>query len=180
MSSFFIAPPSLHRLRRRLLAAGPGVAAEILREAGFATGEALIDRWNIRVAEQTGVHDASQLDAAWFGPLLADLCRELGWGTLSTATVGNHALLLSSPDWAEAEPGSTEHPGCYFSCGCLAAFLSELAAAQLAILEVECHSNGGGHCRFLAGSPETLAAVYDLVAAGRSWREGFAPADLPN
>jgi V4R domain-containing protein len=156
------------------------VASEILKEAGFATGESLIDAWNARVAEQTGLRDAAQLDAAWFGPLLEELCCSLGWGTLSAATVGTHALLLSSPDWAEAEPGSTEHPGCYFSCGCLAAFLSELAAAPLAILEVECRSNGGGHCRFLAGSPETLAAVYDLVAAGRSWREGFLPTELPN
>lgn len=179
MISFRIASSSLHRLRHRLSAAGPGVAADILKDAGFATGESMIAAWQAEVAARTGVGDSARLDAAWFGPLLQELCVGFGWGTLTTTVVGGHALLLSAPDWAEAEPRSGEHPGCHFSCGCLAAFLSGLAGAPLAVLEVECRTTGGSHCRFLAGSPETLAAVYDLVAAGRSWREGFDAADLP-
>ena len=179
MISFSIAPASLHRLRRRLLAAGPGVAAAILQEAGFASGEALSTEWRVRVTERTGVGDVGQLDANWFGPLLGELCASLGWGTLTAATVADRALLLSSGDWAEAEPQSTEHAGCYFTCGCFAAFLSAQAGAPLAVLEVECRSAGRSECRFLAGSAETLAGVYDLVAAGRSWREAFAPEELP-
>jgi hypothetical protein len=179
MISFRIAPASIHRLRRRLSAAGPGVAADILKDAGFATGESMVEAWQREVAARTGVGDSSRLDAAWFGPLLQELCSSFGWGTLTTAVVGSHAVLLSAPDWGEAEPGSSEHPGCHFSCGCLAAFLSGLAGAPLAVLEVECRSAGGSHCRFLAGSPETLAGIYDLVAAGRTWREGFDATDLP-
>ena len=179
MITFAIAPASLHRLRRRLLAAGPGVAATILQDAGFATGESLSVAWHARVTERTGVEDAGQLDANWFGPLLGELCASLGWGTLTTASVADRGLLLSSTDWAEAEPASAEHPGCYFTCGCLAAFLTAQAGAPLAVLEVECRSCGGGQCRFLAGSADTLAAVYDLVAAGRGWREAFAPNELP-
>jgi hypothetical protein len=180
MITFSIAPASLHRLRRRLLAAGPGVASAILQDAGFATGESLSTIWRARVTERTGVDDAGQLDAEWFGPLLGELCRGLGWGTLVTAPIADRALILASDDWAEAEPASAEYPGCYFTCGCLAAFLTAQAGVPLAVLEVECRSSGATHCRFLAGSGETLAAVYDLVAAGRNWREAFVPGDLPD
>jgi hypothetical protein len=180
MITFSIAPASLHRLRRRLLAAGPGVAATILQDAGLATGESLSAAWRARVAERTGVDDAGQLDAAWFGPLLGELCSGLGWGRLVTAPIGNRALLLTSGDWAEAEPATAEYPGCYFSCGCLAAFLTAQAGAPLAVLEVECRSSGSSDCCFLAGSAETLAAVYDLVAAGRNWRDAFLPEELPD
>ena len=179
MTTFRIAPSSLHRLRRRLLSAGPGVAAEILQDAGFATGEAMFGAWNVRVAERTGVEDSGQLDANWFGPLFTELCANLGWGSVAVDRLGDRALLLSSPDWAEAEPVSTDHAGCYFSCGCFAAFLTAQAGAPLAVLEVECRSCGGEQCRFLAGSAETLAAIYDLIAAGRPWREGFAPEEIP-
>ena len=74
MFSFAIAPASLHRLRRRLLAAGPGIAAEIMQDAGFATGEALDAAWTAQVAERTGVVDTGGLDADWFGPMLAEVC----------------------------------------------------------------------------------------------------------
>jgi hypothetical protein len=180
MISFTIAAASLHRLRRRLLAAGPGTAAAILQDAGFATGESLSAMWRARVTERTGVDDAGELDADWFGPLLGELCGNLGWGTLTADAVADRALLLRSGDWAEAEPDTAEHPGCYFSCGCLAAFLTAQAGAPLAVLEVECRSCGHAKCLFLAGSAETLAAVYDLVAAGRNWREAFASDELPS
>src|SRR5262245_52710844 len=138
MINFSLAPESLHRLRRRLLAAGPGVAAEILQDAGFATGEALFRQWTAEVAVQTGVADTGELDRAWFGVLLSEQCRRLGWGTLTAAAIAERALLFSAPDWREAEPGSTDHPGCYFTCGCFAAFLTAQAGAALAVLEVEC------------------------------------------
>lgn len=179
MPDFAIAPASLHRIRRRLQATGAGAAAEILQEAGFATGEALFERWRNRVAERTGLDDAGQLDHRWFGPLLDELCVGLGWGSLSVTAIGHHALLLEAGDWAEAEPGSSHHPACHFSAGCFAAFLTAQAGAPLAVLEVECRSRGDDVCRFLAGSAATLAASYDLLAAGRPWRDAFARDDLP-
>jgi V4R domain len=180
MISFSIAPTSLHRLRRRLLAAGPGVAAEILQDAGFATGQELFTEWCVRVTARTGIDDAGRLDVIWFGPLLAEVWGRLGWGTLTVTAVADRALLLSSHDAAEAESRSSQHPGCYFTCGCLAAFLTAQAGTALAVLEVECRSSGGDRCRFLAGSSETLAAVYDLIAAGGNWREAFLPNELPD
>jgi hypothetical protein len=179
MISFAIAPMSLHRLRRRLLAAGPGVAAEILQDAGFASGQELHAAWCARVAARTGLDDAGRLDAGWFGPMFAEVCDSLGWGSLAVAGVADRALLFSSRDWKEAEAGGSEHPACYFTCGCLAAFLTAQAGAALAVLEVECRSSGGDQCRFLAGSAATLASVYDLIAAGGMWREAFLPDELP-
>ena len=179
MINFTIAPTSLHRLRRRLLAAGPGVAAEILQDAGFASGQELYAAWCMRVATRTGLDDAGRLDAGWFGPMLAEVCDGLGWGSLAVAGVADRAVLFSSRDWREAEAGSSEHPGCYFTCGCLAAFLTAQAGATLAVLEVECRSSGSDQCQFLAGSAETLASVYDLIAAGGIWREAFLPNELP-
>jgi hypothetical protein len=151
----------------------------VLQDAGFATGEALFDRWRNRVAERTGLDDATGLDARWFGPFLDELCVDLGWGSITVTALGEQALLLEAGDWAESEPGTSEHPACHFSCGCFAAFLTAQAGAPLAVLEVECRSRNDDACRFLAGSAETLAAVYDLLAAGGSWREAFPVEELP-
>ncbi len=179
MPIFAIAPTSLHRLRHRLDASGEGVAARLLQEAGFATGEAFFERWRNRVAERTGLDDARRLDVRWFGPLLDELCIDLGWGSLTATLLGSRALLLEAGEWAEAEPGGAAHPACHFSCGCLAAFLTAQAGAPIGVLEVECRSRGDDACRFLAGSSASLAVVYDLLAAARSWREAYAAEELP-
>lgn len=180
MSLFTIAPESLHRLRRRLHDSAPAAAADLLQDAGFASGEALSERWRNRVAERTGLDDARTLDLRWFGPLLDELCVGLGWGSLTATPLGDRALLLEAGDWAEAEPGSSDRPSCHFSCGCFAAFLTGQAGAPIGVLEVECRSHDAEACRFLAGSSETLAAVYDLLAAGRSWRDAFGQDELPD
>jgi hypothetical protein len=147
-----------------------------MQDAGFITGEALIDEWRARLHRRSGVTSAARLDARWFGPLFGEVCTALGWGALEVEPIGEQAILFRAADWYESEPDSTEHPGCYFTCGCLAAFLTAQAGAPIAILEVECRSCGDTECRFVAGSAETLAAVYDIVAAGGPWRAAFDPA----
>lgn len=174
MSTFTIAPASLHRLSQELREAGSATAARILHEAGFAAGETVAALWRNRIAEQTGLEDAGRLDSRWFGPLLDQLCVDLGWGSLSVSDLGDEAMLLESGDWAEASVGSATVPACHFTAGALAAFLSSQAGAPLAVLEVECRSAGHDACRFVAGSSEMLAVAWDLLAAGRDWREAFA------
>ena len=169
-----IAPASLHRLRQQLHAHDPVTAAKFLHEAGFATGEAFAAAWSERLVERTGLDDPTQLDARWFGPLLAEVATEFGWGTLELHELGDEALSLESTDWAEALPDTSNHPACHFTAGALAAFLSAQAGTPIAVLEVECRSAGGDRCRFAAGSPEMLAVVWDLLAAGGDWREAFA------
>ncbi len=179
MSSMRIAPSSLHRLRRRLAPLGPAEGAAILQEAGFATGEALATAWRNRVAERTGLEDPALLDTRWFGPLLDELCVTLGYGSLAVTSLGDSVMLLESGDWAEAEPGQAGSPGCHFSCGCLAAFLTEQAGAPLGVLEVECRTAGDAACRFLAAGEATLAQVIDLQVAGGDWRDAMPGADVP-
>ena len=173
MPVFALAPASIHRLRRRLDASGEGVASAILQDAGFATGEALHNRWKNRVAERTGLDDAGNLDVRWFGPMLDELFTDLGWGSVSVTMVGDTALLLEAGAWAESEAGATTLPSCHFSCGCFASFLTAQAGSSIAVLEVECRSRGDDACRFLAASAATLGEVYDLLAAGRSWRDAY-------
>ena len=169
-----IAPASLHRLRQQLHAHDPVAAAKLLHEAGFATGELFAESWNARLAERAGLDDPAQLDTRWFGKLLAEVAAEFGWGTLQITELGDEAVTLDSGDWAEALPDTSSHPACHFTTGALAAFLSAQAGSTMAVLEVECRSSGAEQCRFAAGSPEMLAQVWDLMAAGGDWREAFA------
>jgi hypothetical protein len=43
----------------------------------------------------------------------------------------------------------------------------------MAVMEVECRSCNQARCRFLAGSQETLQAVYDAMSDGRDYREAL-------
>jgi len=43
----------------------------------------------------------------------------------------------------------------------------------VAVMEVECRSRGDARCRFLAGSPDTLSALYDRMAQGSSYSEAL-------
>jgi hypothetical protein len=38
-------------------------------------------------------------------------------------------------------------------------------------MELECRTRNDSRCRFLAGSPQTLQAVYDAMSAGRDYRD---------
>jgi len=48
--------------------------------------------------------------------------------------------------------------------------LGRLAGEYVAVMEIECRSRGDERCRFLAGSAETLQAVYEGVSDGRDYR----------
>ncbi len=171
MPTIAVSPASLHRLRQRLLAAGDATAAAILHDAGFATGEAMAERWQSYIERRTGLATPGDLDMRWFGPLLADLCEELGWGRLTVEELDSGAMTCSSRDWSEAEPGTSNRPSCHFTAGILAAFFTSLAGASIGVLEVECRSAGDESCRFLVGSTDVVAAAYDLVLAGGNWAD---------
>lgn len=179
MSALMITAGSLHRLRRQLDAAGGGMAAAMLQEAGHATGEAMHEHWRNRIAERTGLDDAGNLDVRWFGPMLDELCVDRGWGSVTVTLMGDRALLLESGNWAEADPSSANAPSCHFSCGCLAAFLGAQAGTLVGVLEVECRSRGDAACRFLATSPASAIDIQDLIAAGGSWRDAYPADALP-
>lgn len=170
MSLFQISPESLRQLRRGL----PGHdGANLLHQAGFATGQALAAEWRARIRERTALEDPALLDQRWFGPLLSELCEQLGWGSVEVESPGDQALLISSTQWAESDPDGADIPSCHFTAGALASFLTSQAGAPLAVLEVECRSCGAASCRFLAGSPELVSLAWDLLAAGGDWRDAL-------
>jgi predicted hydrocarbon binding protein len=162
---------TLHRLRAILERDLGEQAGPVLQEAGYAAGDELYDAWSGWLAERTGVSDPGDLDAVHLSRLLGDFFRGLGWGQLSVERIGA-ALAVDANQWAEAMPDPEAYtPSCHVTSGIFAGLLGRLADHHVAVLEVECRTRGDDHCRFLAGSPETLQAVYEAVNAGRDYRE---------
>ena len=108
------------------------------------------------------------------GEALAEFFAELGWGELTAQALGPAVLALDSTEWAEAlDEGRGEFPSCHLTCGLLADFFGRLSDGLVAVMEVECRSRGDARCRFLAGAPETLSAVYDRMAQGSSYTDAL-------
>jgi len=146
-------------------------AAPALQEAGFAAGEDLYEAWATWVNTRAGVPDPGQLGAEHLSQLLSEFYADLGWGHLAVQRMGA-ALAVDAEDWAEADPAArAAGPSCHVTAGVLAGMFGRLAGEHVAVLEIECRSRGDARCRFLAGAPETLQAVYDGVNAGRDYRE---------
>jgi len=146
-------------------------AATALQEAGYAAGEDLYEAWAAWVNKRAGLTDPGQLGAEHLSQLLSEFYADLGWGHLSVQRLGA-ALAVDAADWAEADPDAgTAAPSCHVTSGVLAGMLGRLAGEHVAVMEIECRSRGDTHCRFLAGAPETLQAVYDGVNEGRDYRD---------
>jgi predicted hydrocarbon binding protein len=161
----------LHRLRSVLERDLGDQAAPVLQEAGYAAGDDLWEAWSRWLKKRTGVTDPSQLDERHLSEQLGGFFASLGWGTLSVSRIGA-ALAVDATEWAEADPSSgAVTPACYVTAGILAGLLGRLAGENVAVMEIECRSRGDERCRFLAGSPDTLQAVYDGASAGRDYRE---------
>lgn len=158
---------SRHALERDL---GEGAAA-CLQEMGYAAGEELYQGFTAWLPRHAGVKGVEALDADALGDVLSAFFEEAGWGSLTLERLGEAGLALSSPDWAEAEPGSNAAaPSCHFTSGLLADFLTRLAGGDpVAIMEVECRSRDDARCRFFAGAPDTLDALYQAMSAGEDY-----------
>jgi hypothetical protein len=48
-----------------------------------------------------------------------------------------------------------------------------MSGDAVAVMEVECRSRGDGRCRFLAGSPDTMATLYDRMAQGMGYADAL-------
>lgn len=170
MSSLTIAPGSLRQVRERLLTLDPDRAPEWLRAAGTETGALLLRHFQARLAHRTGLDDPALLDARWLGPLLGESLAETGWGAASLVDLGDDAILLDAPEWAESGSGAPAGSGCHFSVGMLTALFSGLAGTPVAVVEVECRATGASACRFAVGADDMAAVWRDVVAAGGDWR----------
>jgi predicted hydrocarbon binding protein len=150
------------------------VAAVCLQEAGYAAGEQMYESFRAWLPTFASVQDPAELDASALGDVLSAFFEELGWGQLTIAPAGRTALAITSPNWAEAEPGeNVSLPSCYIASGLFADFMGRLSGTPVAVMEVECRSMNQPHCRFLVGAPETMEAVYDALASGSDYESAL-------
>jgi len=164
---------ALHVTRQALLE-DLGEAGEArLQEIGFAAGEEVYNRFCQWLPGATGVSDPADLDSDKLTDVLSEFFGSLGWGPVTVERVGKSGLYVSSDAWAEADPaGGADYPSCYFSTGLFASFLTCLAGGgAVGAMELECRTSGDARCRFLAGSPETLDAVYQAMTEERDFEE---------
>jgi predicted hydrocarbon binding protein len=145
----------------------PDQAIAILQEAGYAAGEGLYRAF-------VAVNDPTDLDADLLAETLSEFFTSGGWGTMTMRPVGTGALALDSSDWAEAEPGTSQTPMCFFSAGMLADFLGRLSGEPVSVMEVECRCRGDARCRFLSATPEVLQRVYEGMTEGRTYEEALS------
>jgi predicted hydrocarbon binding protein len=161
---------ALHQLRASLERDTGLQGATYLQEAGFAGGEEVFQAFSSWLKASYGLDQPAQLDVRHLGSMLDKFFQESGWGPLSMTALGPAAVALDSTDWSEAGPaGSSSYPSCHLTSGMLADFLSRVSGGLVGVMEVECRSRGDARCRFLAGAPESLEAVYSAMAEGESY-----------
>ncbi|HEX6063704.1 MAG TPA: V4R domain-containing protein [Longimicrobiales bacterium] len=151
----------LSALRQALTAeVGPDTAARALRAAGHAAGDA----WYPRI---DGNDEAGAVSESRFWRRLSQLFHSHGWGSLTHEAVHPGVGALDANDWVEARPEAGEsRPSCFFTTGLLANLLGNAAGSDVAVMEVECRSQGDPRCRFLFGSADALNALYARVSSG--------------
>jgi predicted hydrocarbon binding protein len=164
----------IHQLRAALERDTGLQAASYLQEAGFAGGEELFHEFGDWLVATRGVEHAGDLDVQFLSEVLSQFFSEQGWGELTASPLGPAVLALDSAEWAEASDESRgEFPSCHVTCGLLADFFGRLSEGLVAVMEVECRSRGDARCRFLAGAPETLSALYDRMAQGSGYADAL-------
>jgi len=164
----------LHQLRTALERDTGLQASTYLQEAGFAGGEELYAEYAEWLLSTRGVERPADLDVQFLSEALSEFFADQGWGKLEATPLGPAILALDSSEWAEAaDEGRGEFPSCHLTCGLLADFFGRLSDGLVAVMEVECRSRGDARCRFLAGSPDTLSALYDRMAQGSSYSEAL-------
>src|SRR5687768_7157813 len=143
---------SLAALRRSLaLEVGADAAARALSAAGHAAGDALFPQL-AAAPDEGATASVNGVSEAAFWRRLSNLFSTRGWGILGHAPVHQGIGSLESADWVEADnEAGAARPSCFFSTGMLANVLGNAAGAPIAVLEVECRSQGDARCRFLFG-----------------------------
>ena len=163
---------ALRQLHQSLERDAADYAINILQEAGFAAGEGVYNAFRAWLSSR-GLARPEDIDAAQLNELLSAFFQSTGWGTMTLGPLSGATLAVDTNDWAEAEPGSTQMPMCFFSAGMLADFLGRLSGETVAVMEVECRSKSDARCRFLSASPETLNAVYERMAQGTPYEQAL-------
>ncbi|HUG00944.1 MAG TPA: V4R domain-containing protein [Longimicrobiales bacterium] len=149
----------LSALRSAVHAACDGdAAARSLQRAGVALGRAIY-------ADIARAGDPAALAPAEFWERALDALRERGWGDYVHRSVHAGAGELATSNGAEVTSRGSR-PDCFLSAGLIAGLLAGVDAGPVAVLEVECRSQGDAECRFLFGGRDTIAAVHSALLRG--------------
>ncbi len=167
-----LGPAALVSLRESLARTLGDQAAPLMQEVGYASGPEMFQSFKSWLNARAGIADPGELDASFLGPMVSDFFEEKGWGAVAIEKLGDSALAIDATQWAEAGSETTAAvPSCHLTTGLLAAFLTELAEDDVAVMQVECLTCGDDRCRFLAGSPAALQRVFDAMMQGRPYSE---------
>ncbi len=121
-----------------------------------------------------GGEPLSALSLNRFWTALDRYFRETGWGHIEHQQVTEGVGAILARNWAESDPHESRGaPGCHISTGLLAELLSRVAGHPVAVMEVDCRSQGDDYCRFLFGSPTTLLLVHQRIAHAGSLDEAL-------
>jgi predicted hydrocarbon binding protein len=160
-------------LRRLSGTAESTAGVESLRDAGHAGGAALYSAFSETVRAGGG-GDPSEMPLEEFSSRASAFFAEAGWGSVTLRSSHDALAVIDIEKCWEAD---ARGGGCHVTTGVLAGFLSPLADYPLAVMEVECGSEGSATCRFLAGNAEMLDDAYQRLVAGESW-ETIGAGDL--
>jgi len=160
MGDVILPAGGLAELRRAIEEASPENGVRALREAGRRlAGDA-----EVAIAERGGA-PLPALPLATFWTELGRYFDEAGWGTIEHDRLNAGVGAIVAADWAEADPTENRGaPGCHLTTGLLAELLTRAVGQPVAVMEVDCRSQGDGTCRFLVGSPTTLLLVHKKLA----------------
>ena len=162
-------------LRQSALAANAGAAVlpvDAIRDAGHAAGTALYDHFGAWLAEQGEAHP-DRLSDERFPWLLEAFFHAIGWGRVELQPLSEAVMALDVSDWGEAAGAGG---GCLVSTGLYSGFFSRLAGAPMSVLEVEAPHTGPGRARFLLGSIDVLAYVWEAMERGIAYDRAAASA----
>lgn len=155
----------LDSLRRSTQHAPPAIPVDVVRDAGFAAGEALFDHFSAWLTDRSEQGPDSLVDER-FPILLREYFFETGWGLLQLSPLSEAVMVLDGNSWGEA---GGDAGGCPVSTGIFAGFFGRLADGPIAVLEVTSESARAGECRFLLGSVDVLGYVWDAMQRGVSY-----------
>ena len=161
-------------LRRLSRCAGSADGRDALRDAGHAGGAALYAAF-AETARAGGGSDPAELPLDEFSSRATAFFADAGWGDVRLRSSHDALAVIDIERCWEAASGGGS--GCHITTGALAGFLSPLADYPVAVMEVECGSEGSATCRFLAGNAEMLDDAYHRLLAGEKW-ETIGAGDL--
>lgn len=157
-----IAGETLKRLRG---SAEATTNADALREAGYAGGSALYAAFAEQVRARGG-GDPADMPLAEFSEKANSFFADAGWGAVRLRSSHDALAVIDIDNCWEAAAGGG---GCHVATGVLAGFLAPLAEYPVAVMEIECGSEGSASCRFLAGNAEMMDDAYERLRAGEEW-----------